>query len=67
MPPPFMTFDIPPPPITAKLLRLLHLNYMGHDRMDEVLSELGDRSLIAEVHRYRKLERKRRSYQESIT
>jgi hypothetical protein len=59
--------DIPPPPITAELLRLLQLDYMGHDRMDEVLSELGDRSLIAEVSRYHRLERKRRSFQESIT
>jgi hypothetical protein len=59
--------DIPPPPITAKLLRLLHLDCMGHDRMDEALGELGNRSLIAEVHRYRRLEHKRWSYQESIT
>jgi hypothetical protein len=59
--------DIPPPPITAELLRLLQLDYMGHDCMDEALGELGDRSLIAEVHRYRRLERKRRSHQESIT
>jgi hypothetical protein len=59
--------DIPPPPITAKLLWLLQLDYMGHDHMDEALGNLGDRSLIAEVHRYHKLEHKRRSYQESIT
>jgi hypothetical protein len=59
--------DIPPPPITAELLRLLQLDYMGHDCMDEVLGELGDRSLIAEVNCYRRLERKRRSHQESIT
>jgi hypothetical protein len=59
--------DIPPPPITAELLRLLQLDYMGHDRVDEVLGELGDRSLIAEVNRYHRLERKRWSYQESIT
>jgi hypothetical protein len=59
--------DIPPPPITAELLRLLHLDYMGHDRVDEALGELGDRSLIAEVHHYRRLERKCRSHQESIT
>jgi hypothetical protein len=59
--------DIPPPPITAELLRLLHLDYMGHDHVDEALGELGNRSLIAEVHHYRKLECKRRSYQESIT
>jgi hypothetical protein len=59
--------DIPPPPITAELLWLLQLDYMGHDRVDEALGELGDRSLIAEVHRYRRLEHKCRSYQESIT
>jgi hypothetical protein len=39
---------------------------MGHDRVDEVLGEISDRSLIAEVNRYRRLERKRRSFQESI-
>jgi hypothetical protein len=39
---------------------------MGHDRVDEVLSEIGDRSLIAEVSHYRRLERKRKSFQESI-
>jgi hypothetical protein len=59
--------DIPPPSITAKLLRLLHTDYMGHDRVDEALGEIGDRSLTAEVHRYRRLEKKRRSFQESIT
>jgi hypothetical protein len=59
--------DIPPPPITAKLLRLLQLDYMGHDRVDEALGELGDRSLIAKVNHYRRLERKHQSYQESIT
>jgi hypothetical protein len=59
--------DIAPPPITAKLLRLLHTDYMGHDHVDEALGELGDRSLIAEVNRYRRLERKRRSFQESIS
>jgi hypothetical protein len=59
--------DIPPPPITAELLRLLQLDYMGHDRVDEALGELGDRSLIAKVNHYRRLERKHRSYQESIT
>jgi hypothetical protein len=59
--------DIPPPPITAELLRLLHTDYMGHDCMDEALGELGDQSLVAEVNRYRRLERKRCSFQESIT
>jgi hypothetical protein len=59
--------DIPPPPITADILRLLHTDYMGHDRVDEALGEIGDRSLIAEVSRYRRLERKRKSYQDSIT
>jgi hypothetical protein len=59
--------DIPPPTITAELLRLLQLNYMGHDRVDEALGELGDRLLIAEVNHYRRLERKRWSHQESIT
>jgi hypothetical protein len=37
--------DIPPPPITADILRLLHTDYMGHDRVDEALGEIGDRSL----------------------
>jgi hypothetical protein len=41
--------DIPPPPITANILRLLHTDYMGHDRVDEALGEIGDCSLIAEV------------------
>jgi hypothetical protein len=59
--------DIPPPPITADILRLLHTDYMGHDRVDEALGEIGDRSLIAEVARYRRLERKRKSFQDSIT
>jgi hypothetical protein len=40
---------------------------MGHDHVDEVLGELGDRSLIAEVNHYRWLERRCRSFQESIT
>jgi hypothetical protein len=48
--------DIPPPPITAKLLRLLQTDYMGHDRVDEALGELGDRSLIAKVNHYRRLD-----------
>jgi hypothetical protein len=59
--------DIPPPPITADLLRLIQTDYMGHDRVDEALGELGDRSLVAEVNRYRRLEHKHRSFQESIT
>jgi hypothetical protein len=40
---------MPPPPITADILRLLQTNYMGHDRVDEALGEIGDRSLIADV------------------
>jgi hypothetical protein len=59
--------DIPPPIITNDRLQLLHTNYMGHDRVDEALSEISDRSLIAEVNQYRRLERKRKSFQESIT
>jgi hypothetical protein len=59
--------DIAPPPITAELLRLLHTDYMGHDRVDEALGKLSDRSLIAKVNRYRWLEWKRHSFQESIT
>jgi hypothetical protein len=59
--------DIAPPPITAELLRLLHTNYMGHDRVDKALGELGDHSLIAKVNRYCRLERRRHSFQESIT
>jgi hypothetical protein len=58
--------DVAPPPITAELLRLLHTDYMGHDRVDKALGELGDHSLIAEVNRYRRLERKCRTFQESI-
>jgi hypothetical protein len=45
--------DIPPPMITADLLRLLDTDYMGHERVDEALGEIGDRSLQAEVNRYR--------------
>jgi hypothetical protein len=41
--------DIPPPPITANILWLLHSDYMGHDRVDEALGVIGDQSLIAEV------------------
>jgi hypothetical protein len=58
--------DVPPPLISADLLCLLDTDYMGHDRVDEALGELGDRSLRAEVNRYRRLERKRQSFQESI-
>jgi hypothetical protein len=39
---------------------------MGYDRVDEALGEIGDRSLRAEVNRYRRLERKHKSFQESI-
>jgi hypothetical protein len=59
--------DFPPPPITADILRLLHTDYMGHYHVDEALGELGDQSLIAEVNRYRRLERKRKGFQDSIT
>jgi hypothetical protein len=58
--------DVPPPLITADILRLLDTDYMGHDRVDEALGEIGDRSLRAEVNRYRRLERKRKAFQESI-
>jgi hypothetical protein len=63
---PIVDIDIPPPPITAEILRLLDTDYMGHDNVDEAIGEIGDRSLKAEVNRYRRLERKRRSFQESI-
>jgi hypothetical protein len=59
--------DIPPPPITADILRLLHTDYMGHDHVDEALGEIRDRSLIAEISHYRRLERKHKSLQDSIT
>jgi hypothetical protein len=59
--------NIPPPPITADILRLLHTDYMGHDHVDKALGEIGDRSLIAEVSRYRRLECKHKSFQDSIT
>jgi hypothetical protein len=52
--------------ITADLLRLLDTDYMGHERVDEALGEIGDRSLQAEVNRYRRLSRKRKSFEESI-
>jgi hypothetical protein len=42
--------DIPPPLITADILQLLDTDYMGLDRVDEALGELGDRSLRAEVN-----------------
>jgi hypothetical protein len=58
--------DIPPPPITADILRLLHTDYMGHNRVDEALGEIGDCSLRAEVNRYQRLERKRKSFEETI-
>jgi hypothetical protein len=63
---PVHNVDIPPPPITADILRLLHTDYMGHDRVDEALGEIGDRSLWAEVNRYRRLEHKRKSFEETI-
>jgi hypothetical protein len=44
--------NVPPPPITADILRLLDTDYMGHERVDEALGEIGDRSLQAEVNRY---------------
>jgi hypothetical protein len=58
--------DVPPPLITADILRLLDTDYMGYDNMEEALGELGDRSLRAKVNRYRRLERKRKAFQESI-
>jgi hypothetical protein len=58
--------DILPPPITADILRLLDTDYMGHERMDEALGEIGDQSLQAEVNRYRQLARKRKSFEDSI-
>jgi hypothetical protein len=63
---PVVDIDIPPPLITADILRLLDSDYMGHDRVDEAIGEIGDRSLRAEVNRYRRLERKRKAFQESI-
>jgi hypothetical protein len=59
--------DIPPPPITADILRLLHTDYMGHDRVDEALGEIGDQSLIVEVNCYSRLKRKRKAFQDLIT
>jgi hypothetical protein len=63
---PVVDVDIPPPLITADILRLLDTDYMGRDNVDEALGELGDRSLRAEVNHYRRLERKRKAFQESI-
>jgi hypothetical protein len=63
---PIVDIDIPPPLISADILRLLDTDYMGHDNVDEAISEIGDRSLRAEVNRYQRLERKRQSFQESI-
>jgi hypothetical protein len=63
---PVVDVDVPPPLITADILRLLDTDYMGRDRVDEALGEIGDRSLRAEVNRYRRLERKRKAFQESI-
>jgi hypothetical protein len=58
--------DVPPPPITADILRLLDTDYMGHERVDEALGEIGDRLLQAEVNRYWRLACKRKSFEESI-
>jgi hypothetical protein len=41
-------------------------DYMGHERVDEALGEIGDRLLQAEVNQYRRLARKRKSFEESI-
>jgi hypothetical protein len=58
--------DVPPPSITADILWLLDTDYMGHERVDEALGEIGDRSLQAEVNRYRRLVHKHKSFEESI-
>jgi hypothetical protein len=58
--------DIPPPLITADILRLLDTDYMGYDRVDEAIGEIGDHSLRAEVNQYRRLERKHQAFQESV-
>jgi hypothetical protein len=63
---PVVDVNVPPPLITADILRLLDTDYMGHDNVDEAIGELGDRSLRAEVNRYRRLERKHKAFQESI-
>jgi hypothetical protein len=58
--------DVPPPLITSDILRLLDTDFMGHEHVDEALGEIGDRSLQAEVNRYRRLACKRKSFEESI-
>jgi hypothetical protein len=58
--------DVPPPPITADILRLLDTDYIGHECVDEALRELSDCSLQAEVNRYRRLACKRKLFEESI-
>jgi hypothetical protein len=58
--------DIPAPPITTDLLHLLQTDYMDHERVDKALGEITDHSLITEVNCYRQLERKQKSFQESI-
>jgi hypothetical protein len=58
--------DVPPPPITADILWLLDTDYMGHESVDEAIGEIGNCSLRAEVNRYRRLEHKCKSFQESI-
>jgi hypothetical protein len=63
---PVVDIDIPPPLITADILRLLNTDYMGYDNVEDAIGELGDRSLRAEVNRYRHLECKRKAFQESI-
>jgi hypothetical protein len=63
---PVVDVDVPPPLITADILRLLDTDYMGYDRIDEAIGEIGDRSLRAEVNRYRRLEHKHKAFQESI-
>jgi hypothetical protein len=39
---------------------------MGHECVDKALGEIGDRSLQAEVNRYRRLTCKRKSFEDSI-
>jgi hypothetical protein len=58
--------DVPPPPITTDILRLLETDYMGHESVDKALGEIGDCSLQAEVNRYWRLARKHKSFEESI-
>jgi hypothetical protein len=52
--------------IMADILQLLDTDYMGHERVDKALGEIGDRLLQAEVNRYQRLVRKRKSFEESI-